>query len=152
MKKIFLSVAAASMLAFTGCANSGLGMNGISQSDVKQVFQVGKIESSQKILVGKSKLTTLSYTTGGAVAGGVAGGLIGNSTNSAVVGGVIGAGVSALASVFQEVEAYQIEILNLKSGVKNIAFIEKQLPLNSQIEYVVRANGEVTNINVASNF
>ena len=149
MKQIFLSVGTATILtlSFTGCG-AGLNMNGISQSDVKQVFKKGSIESSQKVLVGKSKLTTLGYATAGAVAGAGAGAVLGDSTKATVGGGVIGAGIGALASVFQEVEAYQVEIKDFKNGNTSIAFLEADLPLNSLVEYVVRANGEVTNVNV----
>ncbi len=150
MKKIFLSVGTATILtlSFTGCAGNGLNLNGISQSDVKQVFKRGSIESSQKVLVGKSKLTTLGYATAGAVAGAGAGAVLGDSTKATVGGGVIGAGIGALASVFQEVEAYQVEIQDLNTNNKHIAFLEAELPLNSLVEYVVRADGEVTNVNV----
>ena len=150
MKKIFLSVGVATLLtlSFTGCSGSGLNMNGISQSDVKQVFKRGSIESSQKVLVGKSKLTTLGYATAGAVAGAGAGAVLGDSTKATVGGGVIGAGIGALASVFQEVEAYQVEVKDIKTGAIHTAYLESELPLNSLVEYVVRSDGEVTNVNV----
>ncbi len=149
MKRIFISVGAATILtlSFTGCG-AGLNMNGISQSDVKQVFKRGSIESSQKVLVGKSKLTTLGYATAGAVAGAGAGAVLGDSTKATVGGGVIGAGIGALASVFQEVEAYQVDIKDIKNGNTVTAWLEKEVPLNSLVEYVVRADGEVTNVNV----
>ena len=150
MRKIFLSVATASMLAFTGCANSGLGMSGISQSDVKQVFQNGTIFSSKKVLVGKSKLTTLTYTGLGGVAGGVAGAVIGDNTTATVGGAVLGAGIGAITSMFQEVEAYQVEIKDISTEKIYLAFIENQLPKNTNVEFVVRANGEITNININS--
>ena len=150
MKRVILSVGTATKitLSFTGCAGNGLNLNGISQSDVKQVFKRGSIESSQKVLVGKSKLTTLGYATVGVVVGAGAGAVLGDSTKATVGGGVIGAGIGALTSVFQEVEAYQVEIKDLKNGNTSIAFLEADLPLNSLVEYVVRANGEVTNVNV----
>lgn len=149
MKRIFLSVGTATILtlSFTGCG-AGLNMNGISQSDVKQVFKKGSIESSQKVLVGKSKLTTLGYATAGAVAGAGAGAVLGDSTKATVGGGVIGAGIGALASVFQEVEAYQVEVKDIKTGAIHTAYLESELPLNSLVEYVVRSDGEVTNVNV----
>ncbi len=149
MKRIFLSIGTATILtlSFTGCG-AGLNMNGISQSDVKQVFKKGSIESSQKVLVGKSKLTTLGYATAGAVAGAGAGAVLGDSTKATVGGGVIGAGIGALASVFQEVEAYQVEVKDIKTGAIHTAYLESELPLNSLVEYVVRSDGEVTNVNV----
>lgn len=149
MKKIVLSISTVAMLSlsFTGCG-AGLNLNGISQSDVKQVFQKGSIESSQKVLVGKSKLTTLGYATGGAVAGAGAGAFLGDSTKATVAGGVIGAGIGALTSVFQEVEAWQVDIKDIKNGNTVTAWIETELPLNSLVEYVVRSDGEVTNVNV----
>ena len=150
MKNILLSFATASMLAFTGCANSGLGMNGISQSDVKKTFQNGTITNIKKVLVGKSKLTTLSYSGLGAVGGGVAGAVIGDSTPAVVGGAVIGAGIGAITSMFQEVEAYQVEIKDNATVSIYIAFIEKQLPKNTNLEFVVRENGEVTNISINS--
>ena len=65
-------------------------------------------------------------------------------------GAVIGAGIGAITSMFQEVEAFQIEIKDNSNGSIYIAYIEKQLPKNTNLEFVVRDNGEVTNINVNS--
>ena len=151
MKKIVLSISTVAMLSlsFTGCG-AGLNLNGISQSDVKQVFKKGTIETSQKVLVGKSKLTTLGYATGGAVVGGGIGAIASNDNKAkAVAGGaVIGAGIGALTSMFQEVEAYQVDIKDVKNGTTHVAFLEAELPLNSLVEFVVRRDGEVTNVNV----
>ena len=150
MKKIVLSISTVAMLSltFNGCAGSGMNLSGIGKNDVKQVFQKGTIETSQKVLVGKSKLTTLGYATGGAVVGGGIGAGLGDSTKAPVGGAVVGAGLGALTSMFQEVEAYQVDIKDVKNGTTHVAFLEAELPLNSLVEYVVRADGEVTNVNV----
>lgn len=93
-----------------------LGMNGITQSDVKKRFKMEHLQSDKRSLVGKSKLTTLNYSGLGAVGGGVAGAVIGDSTPAVVGGAVIGAGIGAITSMFQEVEAYQIEIKDNSNG------------------------------------
>ena len=149
MKRVIFTGLATATLLFTGCASS-LNMAGIGKSDVKQVFQKGTIENSQKVLVGKSKLSILKYAVAGAGAGAGAGALIGGNSQSGLIGAGVGAGVGLLTSVFQEVEAYQVEIKNLKSGKVVVAYLEQEVPINSIVEYVVREDEEVTNVNVTT--
>lgn len=125
MKKIMLSISAVAVLSlsFSGCgASNGLGLGSAS---VKKVFETGTIESSQKVLVSKDMMATVTGAGIGAVAG--------------YVGGYLMDG--------NEKPAFQIEILS-KKGQTYTAYLENELPLNSEIEFVVRDGKEITNIDV----
>ena len=152
MKKIILSISTVAMLSlsFGGCANNGLG---IGSASVKKVFETGTIESSQKVLVSKDMMATVT----GAGIGAVGGALIGakESGGDAVKGGLIGAGIGAVAGYVggmmlnnNEKEAFEITIKNTKTNEIRKAYLEQELPLNSLLEYVVRDDGTVTNIDV----
>lgn len=149
MKKILLSVATATLLTFnfSGCANNGLGV-GVGSESVKKVFDNGTIENSQKVLVGKSEVATLTNVATGAAVGAGVGAIAGDSTKATIIGAGVGAIAGAVFNSFQEVEAYEIEIKSIKDGVIRKGYIESELPLNTLIEYIVREDGKITNIEV----
>lgn len=149
MKKVVLSVATATLLTFnfSGCANNGLGV-GVGSESVKKVFDNGTIENSQKVLVGKNEVATLTNVAIGAAGGATVGAIAGDSTKATVIGAGVGAIAGAVFSSFQEVEAYEIEIKSIKDGIVRKGYIESELPLNTLIEYVVREDGKITNIEV----
>lgn len=144
IKLLFGSLITASLL-FTGCANSGL--NGIGTENVKKVFESGTIESSQKVLVGKDNMSMLTNAGIGAGVGAVAGAVAGDSTKATLIGAGVGAIAGAVFTSFQEVEAYEIQVKS-NNGSMRTAYIEKEFPLNTIIEYVVQEDGKITNIDV----
>ncbi len=152
MRKIILSISAVAVLSlsFSGCANNGLG---IGSATVKQVFESGTIESSQKVLVSKDMMASVTGAGIGAVAGAVIGAK--ESGGDAVKGGLVGAGIGAVAGFVggylldnNEKEAFEISIKNEKTNEIRKAYLEQELPLNSLLEYIVREDGTVTNIDV----
>ena len=76
-------------MLLTRCTNSGLGVNPSSSATIKQVFEVGTIQSSQKVQIDEGSMNT---TLAGA---GIGGALIRSAKGgkNAAVGGLIGAGV-----------------------------------------------------------
>ncbi len=79
-------------MLLTRCTNSGLGVNPSSSATIKQVFEVGTIQSSQKVLIDEGSMNT---TLTGAGIGAVGVALIRSAKGgkNAAVGGLIGAGV-----------------------------------------------------------
>ncbi len=93
MKTIFGLVMA--LFIFTGC--SSLSMNGVKTSDIQHTFKNGTIKTSQKVLIGKDKLSTLAYAGVGAAVGMGAGAALGN-TKGGVIGALVGAAAGTLTS------------------------------------------------------
>ena len=79
MKKILTISLVSATLLFTGCTNSGLGVNPSSNATVKQTFEIGTIQSSQKVLIDEGSMNT---TLTGAGIGAVGGALIGSTKGS----------------------------------------------------------------------
>lgn len=146
MKKSLFTLLVLVVLGFSGCS-SNLSMNGVSEADIKHRFQTGILDSQEKVIVAKNKLSKLAYAGGGAVIGGGAGAIIGDSTKATIIGSVVGAGVGYLASNFQETEAYLIKIRNLENNQMETAFIEIPVEVGSVVEYIKRES-EITNVNV----
>jgi outer membrane lipoprotein SlyB len=126
-------------LFVTGCANNGLA---VGSSQVKYVFEEGKVLTTQKVLVAKSKQAALT----GAVAGGVVGGVVDKSAKGAIGGAVAGGLMGAVAGLFAETEAFETVIEN-ENKEKVTAYIEVELRKNTRVEYVYR-DGEITNVSV----
>lgn len=149
MKKVVLSVATATLLTFnfSGCANNGLGL-GVGSESVKKVFDNGTIENIQKVLIGKSEIATLTNVATGVAVGAGVGAIAGDSTKATIIGAGVGAIAGAVFNSFQEVEAYEIDIKSVKDGTVRKGYIESELPLNTLLEYVVREDGKITNIDV----
>lgn len=154
MKKILVVSGLVASLLLSGCgASNGLGVGGFGQTEVKKVFETGTVESSQKVLISKDMMATLTGAGVGALAGVAIGSR--NGSGDAVKGGLIGAGVGAIGGYVggmmmnnNEQEAYEVELKSTKSGQVVKAYLEKDLPLNSLVEYVVREDGKITNIDV----
>lgn len=154
MKKIIACGLIGATLLFSGCgASNGLGVGGLGGTEVKKVFQTGTIIDSQKVLISKDMMATVTGAGIGAAAGAVLGGR--SSSKNAVKGTLIGAGIGAIGGYVggmmidnNEKEAYQITIESNKNGQKHTAYLENELPINSQLEYVVREDGKITNIDV----
>lgn len=156
MKKIIMSLSVVTALMFSGCgASNGLAVGGLGGTEVKKVFQTGTIVESQKVLISKDMMATVT----GAGVGAVAGAMLGSrsSSGNAVKGGLIGAGVGAGAGYLggmmlnnNEQEAYQVTIQD-KNGQKHTAYLENDLLKNTEVEYVVREDGKITNIDVKKN-
>lgn len=153
MKRILTIGIVTASLLFTGCANSGLGVNSSSNATVKQSFEIGQIQSSKKVLIDES---SLSPTLIGAGTGAGVGALIGSAKGgkNAAVGGLIGAGVGALAGFAgskmtnsNEVEAYEV-VLSSNTGNFHKTYIKNDLPVGTVVEYLVREDGSVTNIDI----
>lgn len=156
MKKIFLSMATATLLTFnfSGCANNGLAVGTVGKQEVVvKEFKRGYIISTKKVLVSKSMTAVLTGASVGATAGAVGGGIKEKAVAGAMVGGVVGAVaggaigfVSGLIKDNNEVEAYQTVI---RSDKKNYtAYLEKDLPKNTKLEFVIRENEKITNVNL----
>lgn len=155
MKKIVLSIATATLLTFnfSGCANNGLAVGTVGKQEVVKEFKRGYIISTKKVLVSKSMTAVLTGASVGATAGAVGGGIKEKAVAGAMVGGVIGAVaggaigfVSGLIKDNNEVEAYQTVI---RSNKKNYtAYLEKDLPKNTKLEFVIRENEKITNVNL----
>lgn len=146
MKKIVLSVSVASMLLFSGCANSSLSTSTIGTTKEVKKFLNGKVIKTEKVLVSKSMNAVLT----GAGTGAVVGGVVDKTVKGALVGGVVGAlvgGVAGLIANNGEEESYKTTI-QTSSNKRYVAYIQKQLQLNSELEFVVRDNGKVTNVNL----
>jgi uncharacterized membrane protein len=147
MKKIVLSIATATLLTFnfSGCVNSGLAVGTTGQTEVSKEFKKGYVTSTKKVLVKKSATAVLTGATVGAVAGGISD----KSVPGAAVGAVVGAAVGYVGGLIannNEVEAFATTI---KSGNKSYtAYLEKQLIDNTNLEFVVRENKKVTNVNI----
>lgn len=153
MKKILTISILSATLLLTGCTNSGLGVNPSSGATVKQAFEIGTIQSSQKVLIDEGSMNT---TLTGAAIGGGAGALIGSSKGgkNAAVGGLIGAGVGAIAGYTagkmtnsNEVEAYEVTIKSQRGSIYK-TYIKNDLPAGTTVEFLVREDGSVTNIDV----
>lgn len=153
MKKILtISILSANLL-LTGCTNSGLGVNPSSSATVKQAFEIGTIQSSQKVLIDEDSMNT---TLAGAGIGAAGGALIGSSKGgkNAAVGGLIGAGVGAIAGYTtgkmtnnNEVEAYEVTIKSQRGAIYK-TYIKNDLPAGTSVEFLVREDGSVSNIDV----
>lgn len=149
MKKLISISLIATTLIFGGCANSGLGVGGFG-TEVKERFESGTIEASNKVLVSKDMM---AVATGAGIGAGV-GALAGSRSSgaNALKGGIIGAGVGALGGFVtgslmdnNEKEAFEVEI-KANNGTMYKAYLEQELQLNSLVEFVVRDDGKVTNI------
>lgn len=153
MKKILtISLLTASLL-FTGCANSGLGVNPSSGATIKQSFEIGTVQSSHKVLIDEGSLNT---TLTGAGIGAIGGALIGSAKGgkNAAVGGLIGAGVGALAGFgagkmtnSNEVEAYEVVIRGNNGGVYK-SYIKNDLPSGTLVEFLIKEDGTLSNIDI----
>lgn len=151
-KKLIVSGLLASFL-LSGCgASNGLGLG---KQEVKHYFQKGEITRIEKVTVDKSMMASVT----GAGVGTVAGALIGakESGENAIKGGLIGAGVGALGGFVtgymingNEVEAYEVDIVNAKTGKIHEAYLEEYLDIGTNVEFVDRED-VVTNINVIKN-
>lgn len=153
MKKILTISLLSATLLLTGCTNSGLGVNPSSGATIKQAFEIGTIQSSQKVLIDEGSMNT---TLTGAGIGAVGGALIGSAKGgkNAAVGGLIGAGVGALAGFAggkmannNEVEAYEVTIRSQRGSIYK-TYIKNDLPAGTNVEFLVREDGSVTNIDV----
>lgn len=149
MKKIFgFLTMLVLVVAFTGCSNKSISMGGVSESDIKHRFQGGILEKNEKVIVAKSKLSTLTYGGVGAVLGGGAGAAIGDSREATIIGAIVGAGIGLVSGAVQETEAYHITIRNLDTNKRVTAFVSSPIEIGSVLEYVERNNNEITNVNV----
>ena len=144
MKKILTISLVSATLLFTGCTNSGLGVNSSSNATVKQTFEIGTIQSSQKVLIDEGSMNT---TLTGAGIGAV-------GSKNAAVGGLIGAGVGALAGFAggkmtnsNEVEAYEVTIKSDNGRIYK-TYIKNDLPSGTRVEFLVREDGSITNIDI----
>jgi len=153
MKKILTISLISATLLLTGCTNSGLGVNPSSSATVKQAFEVGTIQSSQKVLIDEGSMNT---TLAGAGIGAAGGALIGSAKGgkNAAVGGLIGAGVGALAGFAggkmansNEVEAYEVTIKS-ENGRIYRTHIKNDLPAGTRVEFLVREDGTISNIDI----
>lgn len=153
MKKILTISLLSTTLLLTGCANSGLGVNPSSGATVKQVFEIGTVQFSQKVLIDEGSMDS---TLTGAGLGAAGGALIGSRKGSknAAVGGLIGAGVGALAGFAggkmtnsNEVEAYEVTIKS-DNGRMYKTYVKNDLTPGTRIEYLVREDGSITNIDI----
>lgn len=150
MKTIFSLLFA--LFIFTGCTNKDITMSGVNTSDIKHTFKNGTIKSVQKVLVGKDKLSTLTYVGAGAAVGAGAGAAVGGNTQGGIIGAAVGALAGGILAATSEVEAYQIEIKNLETEDISISFVSEPVEVGSIVEYVVRDNNEVTNVKVVETF
>jgi len=153
MKRILTISLVSATLLFTGCANSGLGVNPSSSATIKQVFELGTVQSSQKVLIDEGLMTT---TVAGAGVGAVAGALIGSAKGgkNAAVGGLIGAGVGALGGFAggkmmnsNEVEAYEV-VIRANNGAVYKSYVKNDLPSGTLVEFLVKEDGTLSNIDV----
>ena len=148
-RTLFLSGILASLL-FTGCGvSNGVGLG---KQEVVKKFEKGKIVRSEKVLVDKSMITTVTGAGIGAVGGALIGAKEGGS--NIVKGGLIGAGVGAVAGYVGgylanggEMEAYEVDVKDAKTGELHEAYLEKELNIGTNVEFVKR-DGVITNINV----
>lgn len=148
-KALFLSGILASLL-LSGCGvSNGVGLG---KQEVTKKFAQGTITRSEKVLVDKSMMATVT----GAGVGAVGGALIGAKEGGAdiVKGGLIGAGVGAIAGYVGgylanggEMEAFEVDVKDLKTGELHEAYLEKELNIGTNVEFVKR-DGVITNINV----
>jgi valyl-tRNA synthetase len=77
-----------------------------------------------------------------------------NKVWNAAVGGLIGAGVGAIAGYTagkmtnnNEVEAYEVTIKSQKGSTYK-TYIKNDLPVGTSVEFIVREDGSITNIDV----
>lgn len=151
MKKILLSLSVASVLLFTGCGRAGIGAN-VSANSVKQQFEIGTVVDQRKVLVDEGHLSAIGT---GAAVGAAGGALLGSRASSqhALQGGLIGAAVgagagfvSSLVTGGNEVEAYEVDIQSGNRIYKT--YVEYDLPIGTVVEFIVRNDGSVSNIDV----
>ena len=134
-----------------GCSTKSIEMENITKSDVKHVFQYGVIVSSQKVLIDKGRLSSLTYmgTVGSAVGLG-AGALIGGNSQGGLIGAVVGLVVGGVigATSNNEVEAFQVEIRNINNNETITSFLSEGVEVNTIVEYIIREDKQVTNVNI----
>lgn len=152
MKKIITSSLLVASIMFTGCANTGMGTSTVGAPTVNQEFQTGYVVSQKKVLVSKTMTSALT----GAGVGALGGALIGskNGGGAAVKGGLIGAGLGAgvgvlagMATNNNEVESYET-IIN-SQGRDYKVYLDYSLRQGTKLEFVVREDQQITNINLA---
>lgn len=151
MRKVVLALSVAGALLFTGCGSAGIGSN-IGTSSIKQTFEIGKVVDQKKVLVDKGHLSAIGS---GAALGAGAGAILGSRASGqhalqgGLIGAVVGAGAGLAASMMaggNEVEAFQIDI---ESGNKvYTTYVEYDLPIGTMVEFIVRPDGTITNIDV----
>lgn len=153
MKKLLIVSLLSASILFSGCAQNGIGVSAGHSSSLSQTFEVGTVIDQKKVLIDKGNLAGMGT---GAAVGAATGALLGSrsSGKNAVKGGVIGAVVGTaggyLASSLSggnEVEAYEIQIES-KSGAIHKTYVEYDLPLGTVVEYIVRGDGSITNIDI----
>lgn len=151
MRKIIMVATVSATLLLTGCGRAGIGSN-IGSPSVKQNFEIGKVVDQRKVMVDKGHLSAVGT---GAAVGAAGGALLGSraSGQHALYGGLIGAAVGAGAGLAtsmiaggNEVEAYEIDI---ESGGRIYkTYVEYDLPVGTIVEFLVRTDGSITNIDV----
>ena len=143
MKKLYLVMMCVGLLVFTGCANNSLNLNSSLSGDteVVKVFKEGVVVNVQKVLVNDRRLSALTGAGIGAIGGAVTKGKKAKRiVAGAAIGGIIG------AMIGKEVEAYQT---NINAGTENyVVFLKARLPIDSVVEFVVRENEKISNVNV----
>lgn len=153
MKKLLtVSLLSASIL-FSGCAQNGIGVSAGNSSGVAQTFERGTVVSQNKVLIDKGHLAGVGT---GAALGAATGALLGSKSSgkNALKGGLIGAAVGTaggyLASSMtggNEVEAFEIQIQTPTGGLYK-TYVEYDLPVGTMLEFIVRGDGTLTNIDV----
>jgi len=146
MKKVLVISLTAAALIFSGCASSsGLSVNTIGKPKVVKEFKTGEVVSTKKVLVDDTMTAVVSGAAAGAGIGAVSNK---NHLKGVAVGTIVGAAAGALLSNLtgkNEVEAYETKIKS--NGKIYIAYIKKELPTGTLIEFVDRGN-KITNVNV----
>lgn len=149
-RALFLGCFTASLL-LSGCGvSNGVGLG---KQEVTKKFDKGTIARSEKVLVDKSVMATVTGAGVGAVGGAVIGAKEGGA--DILKGGLIGAGVGAIAGYVGgylanggEAEAFEVDIKDFKTGELHEAYLEKELNIGTNVEFVKREDGVITNINV----
>lgn len=152
MKKIISISLLSATLLLTGCGQAGIGYNA-GASSIQQSFEIGTVISQQKVLIDEGHMN--SVVTGAAIGAG-AGALLGSRSSgvNAVKGGLIGGAVGVVGGLLasnmnnnNEVEAFQISIRGNNGRIYN-TYVKYDLPVGTIVEYIVRPNGEISNIDV----
>jgi outer membrane lipoprotein SlyB len=154
MKKHIIAGLIGTTIIFTGCIpQKGIGLN-VEQSSMKQTFETGKIISQKKVLIDQGSASGIGT---GAALGAGAGAILGsrssgiNAVKGGIIGAVVGAGVGAIASnatKSNEVEAFEVEIQSNIDYRIYKTFVEYDLPVGTTVEYIVRPDGTISNIDV----
>lgn len=148
-RTLFLSGILTSLL-LGGCGvSNGVGLG---KQEVTKKFSQGTITRSEKVLVDKSMIATVTGAGVGAVGGALIGAKEsgGDAVKGGLIGAVVGAGIGYVGGYLAnggEMEAYEVDVKDSKTGELHEAYLEKELNIGTNVEFVKR-DGVITNINV----